>query len=136
MAAKLNDFSPDFFSCTYGAGGSTRAGTREVVAHLGALGMSCAPHLSIGSDTQAEINHQLDAYAALDVNRIVALRGDPPSGMARSRLSNNAETLVRWIREHSGNRFHLEVAASCSTFISRSIKATFLRLTSLLLQQP
>ncbi|MCZ6617802.1 MAG: methylenetetrahydrofolate reductase [NAD(P)H] [Gammaproteobacteria bacterium] len=111
VAAKLDDFSPDFFSCTYGAGGSTRAGTREVVAHLGALGMSCAPHLSIGSDTQDEINHQLDAYAALDVNRIVALRGDPPSGMARSHLVNNAETLVRWIREHSGNRFHLEVAA-------------------------
>ncbi len=111
VATKLNDFKPDFFSCTYGAGGSTRMGTREVVANLGELGISAAPHLSIGSDTQAEINNLLDAYTALGVSRIVALRGDLPSGMAAKRVVNNAETLVRWIREHSGDRFHLEVAA-------------------------
>ena len=111
VATKLNDFNPEFFSCTYGAGGSTRLGTREVVTHLGALGMSCAPHLSIGNDTQTEINQLLDTYLTLGVKRIVALRGDLPSGMARSRVVNNAETLVGWIREHSGDRFHLEVAA-------------------------
>ncbi|MCH8141063.1 MAG: methylenetetrahydrofolate reductase [NAD(P)H] [Proteobacteria bacterium] len=111
VAAKLNEFKPDFFSCTYGAGGSTRVGTHEVVARLGALGISCAPHLSIGGDTQTEINHLLDDYGTLGVRRIVALRGDLPSGMARTRVTNNAETLVGWIREHSGNQFHLEVAA-------------------------
>ncbi|MCZ6640951.1 MAG: methylenetetrahydrofolate reductase [NAD(P)H] [Gammaproteobacteria bacterium] len=111
VATKLNDFNPEFFSCTYGAGGSTRLGTQEVVAHLGALGMSCAPHLSIGNDTQTEINQLLDAYATQGVNRIVALRGDLPSGMARSLAVNNAEALVGWIRKHSGDRFHLEVAA-------------------------
>lgn len=111
VAAKLNEFKPEFFSCTYGAGGSTRAGTRETIEHLGDLGLSAAPHLSIGGDTQAEINTVLDTYAAAGVQRIVALRGDLPSGTGSIRAVNNAETLVRWIRKHSDDRFHLEVAA-------------------------
>ena len=111
VAAKLNTFKPDFYSCTYGAGGSTRDGTRETVARLMGLGLSAAPHLSIGGDSQAEIHELIDGYAASGVTRIVALRGDLPSGMTRSRVINNAETLVRWIREHSGDTFHLEVAA-------------------------
>ncbi len=73
--------------------------------------MPCAPHLSIGSDTQSQIGEMLDSYNTLGVDRIVALRGDLPSGMARTSAVNNAETLVSWIREHSGNRFALEVAA-------------------------
>jgi methylenetetrahydrofolate reductase (NADPH) len=111
VAEKLNELRPEFFSCTYGAGGSTRDGTRETVRQLGALGMSAAPHLSIGGDSQTDIFAILDAYESMGVTRIVALRGDLPSGIGRARFVHNAETLVRWIREHSGDHFHLEVAA-------------------------
>lgn len=111
VAAKLSELQPQFFSCTYGAGGSTREGTRDTVRELAALGLPVAPHLSIGSDSQAEIAAVLDTYRDMGVSRIVALRGDLPSGLGRARFVHNAETLVRWIREHSGDHFHLEVAA-------------------------
>ena len=111
VAGKLSELHPDFYSCTYGAGGSTKAGTRETITRLVQQGLSMAPHLSIGSDQQAETHELLDYYRDLGVRRIVALRGDLPSGIGRNRFSHNAETLVRWIREHSGDHFHLEVAA-------------------------
>jgi methylenetetrahydrofolate reductase (NADPH) len=111
VATRLNELGPEFFSCTYGAGGSTREGTRETVRQLGALGLCVAPHLSIGGDSQADVFALLDAYKDMGVTRIVALRGDLPSGIGRARFVNNAETLVRWIREHSGDHFHVEVAA-------------------------
>jgi methylenetetrahydrofolate reductase (NADPH) len=111
VAVRLNELRPAFFSCTYGAGGSTRDGTRETVRQLGALGLTVAPHLSIGGDSQEDIFATLDAYKAMGVTRIVALRGDLPSGIGRARFVHNAETLVRWIREHSGDHFHLDVAA-------------------------
>jgi methylenetetrahydrofolate reductase (NADPH) len=74
------------------------------------MGFNAAPHLSIGADSQADVFATLDAYEAAGVRRIVALRGDLPSGTGRSRFVH-AETLVRWIREHSGDQFHVEVAA-------------------------
>jgi methylenetetrahydrofolate reductase (NADPH) len=111
VAVRLNELRPAFFSCTYGAGGSTRDGTRETVRQLGSLGVPVAPHLSIGGDSQEEIFATLDVYKAMGVTRIVALRGDLPSGIGRARFVHNAETLVRWIREHSADHFHLEVAA-------------------------
>lgn len=111
VAEKLSTLAPDFFSCTYGAGGSTREGTRETVRQLKAMGLPVAPHLSIGGDSQEDMFAALDGYKAMGIDRIVALRGDLPSGMGRSRFIHNAETLVRWIREHSGDHFHLEVAA-------------------------
>ncbi|MFU8815572.1 MAG: methylenetetrahydrofolate reductase [NAD(P)H] [Pseudomonadales bacterium] len=111
VAAKLNELQPEFFSCTYGAGGSTREGTRDTVRQLASLGLPVAPHLSIGGDSEAEVAAVLDGYRNMGVTRIVALRGDLPSGMGRARFVNNAETLVRWIRDHSGDHFHLEVAA-------------------------
>ncbi|HEY5647361.1 MAG TPA: methylenetetrahydrofolate reductase [NAD(P)H] [Pseudomonadales bacterium] len=111
VVGRLSETDPDFFSCTYGAGGSTRDGTRETVSRLLALGVDAAPHLSIGADTQGTIFDLLDRYRDMGVRRIVALRGDLPSGMGAGRVGHNAESLVRWIREHSGDYFHIEVAA-------------------------
>ena len=111
IADKLADYRPDFYSCTYGAGGSTREGTRDTVSGLLASGIDAAPHLSIGADDKASIFALLDDYREMGVRRIVALRGDVPSGMGRARRTHNAENLVTWIREHSGDHFHLEVAA-------------------------
>lgn len=111
VATRLNAVAPDFFSCTYGAGGSTRDGTRETIRQLLAMGLNAAPHLSIGADSQSDIAALLDDYRAMGVKRIVALRGDVPSGSGRARFLHNAETLVGWIREHSGRHFHIEVAA-------------------------
>lgn len=111
VAGRLAELAPDFFSCTYGAGGSTRDGTRETIRQLLDLGLPAAPHLSIGADDQDRVFAMLDDYRNMGVRRIVALRGDVPSGSGRSRFVHNAETLVRWIREHSGDHFHLEVAA-------------------------
>lgn len=108
---KLAPYRPDFYSCTYGAGGSTRDGTRDTVRELLARGVDAAPHLSIGADEKATIFALLDQYREMGVKRIVALRGDVPSGLGRARNTYNAESLVRWIREHSGDYFHLEVAA-------------------------
>lgn len=111
VVARLNDARPDFYSCTYGAGGSTREGTRETITRLLALEVNAAPHLSIGGDDQATIFGLLDDYRAMGVHRIVALRGDVPSGMGANRIGHNAQTLVEWIRKHSGDHFHIEVAA-------------------------
>jgi methylenetetrahydrofolate reductase (NADPH) len=111
VVSRLNECQPAFYSCTYGAGGSTRDGTRETIAQLVAMGVSAAPHLSIGADDQAAIFDLLDRYREMGVTRIVALRGDLPSGMGTGRIRYNAESLVRWIREHSGDHFHVEVAA-------------------------
>ena len=111
VVKRLRETGPAFFSCTYGAGGSTRDGTRETIGALQKMGVSAAPHLSIGADSQSAIFALLDTYRDMGVNRIVALRGDIPSGMGASRISHNAESLVHWIREHSGDHFHIEVAA-------------------------
>jgi len=111
VAERLGALQPAFYSCTYGAGGSTRDGTRETIRQLFAMGFEAAPHLSIGADSKAEIFALLDDYRQIGVKRIVALRGDLPSGLGRARFAHNAETLVRWIREHSGDYFHIEVAA-------------------------
>jgi methylenetetrahydrofolate reductase (NADPH) len=111
VVGRLKETSPDFFSCTYGAGGSTRDGTRETIGMLQGLGVRAAPHLSIGADSQDTIFALLDRYRDMGVDRIVALRGDIPSGLGAARITHNAESLVRWIREHSGDHFHIEVAA-------------------------
>jgi len=111
VSDRLAEVQPAFCSCTYGAGGSTREGTLDTVRMLLARELDAAPHLSIGADDQARIFALLDQYRDLGVRRIVALRGDVPSGSGRTRFIHNAENLVTWIREHSGDHFHLEVAA-------------------------
>ena len=107
---RLQKLQPDYFSVTYGAGGSTRNNTLEVVTALARGGHDVAPHLSFGTDDNAAITALLDSYRELGVTRIVALRGDMPSGVGGGRLVYASE-LVSFIREHSGDHFHIEVAA-------------------------
>ncbi|WP_426415407.1 methylenetetrahydrofolate reductase [NAD(P)H] [Aestuariirhabdus sp. LZHN29] len=112
-AQQLAQYQPDFFSVTYGAGGSTRNRTLSTVIDAQQnTGIPTAPHLSCVGDSKEEIIGLLDHYKANDINRIVALRGDLPSGMG---LANSevryANELVSLIREHSGDHFEIEVAA-------------------------
>ncbi|OEY65489.1 methylenetetrahydrofolate reductase [NAD(P)H] [Marinobacter sp. X15-166B] len=102
---------PDFFSVTFGAGGSTRERTVETVLNLHQQGVSTAPHLSCVGATRESIAELLDLYRDHGINRIVALRGDMPSGMGASGELRYANELVSFIREHSDDTFNLEVAA-------------------------
>ena len=111
VANKLADLGPEYFSVTYGAGGSTRDGTKQTVRRLLEQGFTATPHLSLGLDGDATIQELLDEYQQMGVQRIVALRGDQPSGFGANRFTNNAERLVKLIRDHSGNQFELVVAA-------------------------
>ena len=108
---ELAAVNPDFFSVTFGAGGSTRDRTLETVLSLHQQGISAAPHLSCVGGTRAEISELLDTYKENGINRIVALRGDLPSGMGAPGELRYASELVSFIREHSGDYFNLEVAA-------------------------
>ncbi len=109
---RLAELNPDFFSVTYGAGGSTRENTAGIVTDMNAKGVSTAPHLSCVGETRESIQDMLKRYADNDIERIVALRGDLPSGMAMaSGELKHANELVALIKEEHGDRFHLEVAA-------------------------
>jgi len=112
VARRLGALGPEFFSVTYGAGGSTRDRTLGTVKDVLALGNEVAPHLSCIGDSKAEVGELLDLYRSLGVKRIVALRGDLPSGMGRGlgELPFAAD-LVRFIRERHGGYFSIEVAA-------------------------
>jgi len=102
---------PDFFSVTYGAGGSTQERTIETVLKLQDQGISTAPHLSCVGSTLENMSSLLDHYKEKGVNRIVALRGDLPSGMVSAGELRYANELVEFIRNHSDNYFNIEVAA-------------------------
>jgi methylenetetrahydrofolate reductase (NADPH) len=110
-AQRLARQRPEYYSVTYGAGGSTRDGTFETVAALRAAGFPAAPHLSIGTDDDALVLDLVDRYVALGVDRIVALRGDIPSGFGSMRHVRHAEELVTLLRRHVGNALAIEVAA-------------------------
>ena len=107
---ELSALNPDYFSVTYGAGGSTRKNTLGIVKTMLKAGLDVAPHLSFGGDDDAEILALINEYKALGVNRIVALRGDTPSGMGAGR-SLYANELVEFIRANTGDHFDLAVAA-------------------------
>jgi len=110
---ELAAYNPDFFSVTFGAGGSTRDRTLNTVIDLNSKGVPTAPHLSCIGSTRESVAELLDLYRENGVNRIVALRGDIPSGTGASGSGElrYANELVAFIREHSGDHFHLEVAA-------------------------
>ena len=109
--AELAPHAPEFFSVTYGAGGSTQEGTFNAVANIRAQGHQAAPHLSCVGATRSKVTEILDGLKAQGVNRIVALRGDLPSGMGGMGELNHASDLVQLIREHSGEHFQIVVAA-------------------------
>lgn len=108
---QLATVDPDFFSVTFGAGGSTRDRTIDTVLDLHRQGISTAPHLSCVGATRDSIAELLDLYKENGIQRIVALRGDLPSGMGASGELRYANELVSFIREHSGDTFNIEVAA-------------------------
>ncbi|UQY37087.1 methylenetetrahydrofolate reductase [NAD(P)H] [Pseudomonas fulva] len=112
-ARELAGYSPDFFSCTYGAGGSTRDRTLNTVLQLDSeVKVPTAPHLSCVGDSKAELVELLNLYKSKGINRIVALRGDLPSGMGMSSGElRHANDLVELIRSETGDHFHIEVAA-------------------------
>ena len=109
---ELKAANPEFFSVTYGAGGSTQERTINTVIELNQRGVSAAPHLScIGSEKET-VKALLEKYQAAGINRIVALRGDLPSGMVGTGGDfSHASDLVRYVRESFGDAFNIEVAA-------------------------
>ena len=107
----LGQMNPEYFSVTYGAGGSTRDNTKKVVLEGIEAGFNTAPHLSFGGDEKDAILNLLKEYQANGVSRIVALRGDLPSGFGAGSRLVHANELVSFIREHTGDHFHLAVAA-------------------------
>jgi len=106
----LAKLKPRFFSCTYGAGGSTREGTLETVLEIIAAGHQAAPHLSCVASTRNDTLEQLERYKAAGIRHLVALRGDLPSGIAASGEFRYASELVAFIRETTGDWFRIEVA--------------------------
>ena len=109
---ELNKLSPAYFSVTYGAGGSTRSRTLDIVQALCARGdTDIAPHMSCIGDDKAQIAELLDLYKSLGIKRLVALRGDLPSGQVGMGELLFALDLVKFIREYSGDHFRIEVAA-------------------------
>ncbi len=102
---------PEFCSVTFGAGGSTQEGTLATVTEIMGEGVAAAPHLSCIGQTRDSIRERLAAYRAAGVRRIVALRGDLPSGYGLGGEFRYASDLVGFIREETGDHFHLEVAA-------------------------
>ena len=111
VVQELGALQPEFFSVTYGAGGSTRDKTLHTVRAISAAGFEAAPHLSCVGSTRAGIAEILDTYRAQNIRRLVALRGDLPSGTATAGEFRYAAELVRFVRETQGPDWHIEVAA-------------------------
>lgn len=111
VVQELATVGPEFFSVTYGAGGSTRDKTLATVRDIAAAGFEAAPHLSCVGSTRAGIAEILATYRAQGIRRIVALRGDLPSGTATAGEFRYASELVAFIRETQGPDWHIEVAA-------------------------
>jgi methylenetetrahydrofolate reductase (NADPH) len=111
VVQELGSVGPEFFSVTYGAGGSTREKTLNTVSAIAAAGFEAAPHLSCVGSTREGLQEILAAYRAQNIHRLVALRGDLPSGTATAGEFRYAAELVRFIRETQGADWHIEVAA-------------------------
>ena len=107
----LSVLRPEFFSVTYGAGGSTREKTLATVQDIAAMGFEAAPHLSCIGSTAAGIAEILATYRAQGIRRLVALRGDLPSGMATAGEFRYASELIEFIRKTQGADWFIEVAA-------------------------
>lgn len=108
---KLADLQPKYFSVTFGAGGSTQQGTLAMVREIQAAGHEAAPHLSCIGATRDSIRDVLKQYQDSGIKRVVALRGDLPSGYGGAGELRYASELVEFIRQETGDWFHIEVAA-------------------------
>lgn len=111
VVQELGALKPQYFSVTYGAGGSTRDKTLGAVMDIAAAGFEAAPHLSCVGSTRENIADILATYRAQNIHRVVALRGDLPSGTATAGEFRYASELVAFIRETQGRDWHIEVAA-------------------------
>jgi len=110
VRARLATLKPEFFSVTFGAGGSTQDRTLETIRQIHAEGHAAAPHLSCVGSTRDNIRKLLLTYKDAGIKRIVALRGDLPSGMQSIGEFQYANELVEFIRAETGDHFHIEVA--------------------------
>src|SRR5450759_4123420 len=108
---QLAPLKPEIFSVTCGAGGSTQDRTLETIRRIKAEGYNAAPHLSCVGSTRENIRTMLNTYKDMGIKRIVALRGDMPSGMGSIGEFQYANELVSFIRAQTGEHFHIEVAA-------------------------
>jgi methylenetetrahydrofolate reductase (NADPH) len=108
---QLAQFNPEFFSVTFGAGGTTQEGTLRAVVDIQAAGHSAAPHLSCVGSTKENIRSVVQQYKDHGIKHIVALRGDIPSGMGAFGEFRYANELVTFLRQEFGDWFHIEVAA-------------------------
>ncbi len=112
VRARLAELGPAFFSVTFGAGGSTKEGTWNTVMEMHRAGLTVAPHISCMGTTRSQVRELLHGYRDAGVRRLVALRGDMPSGAAGgSGDFAYANELVAFIRAETGDWFHVEVAA-------------------------
>ncbi|PWF45077.1 methylenetetrahydrofolate reductase [NAD(P)H] [Massilia glaciei] len=109
--AKLAGHNPKYFSVTFGAGGSTQQGTLDTVREILAEGHVGAPHLSCVGGSRESVREVLNQFKLAGVSRIVALRGDLPSGYGGAGEFRYASELVEFIRAETGDAFHIEVAA-------------------------
>ena len=107
---KLRALNPEYVSVTFGAGGSTLSHTPETIARLRDFGFEAAPHLSCMGGSCGEIRALLARYREMGCRRVVALRGDMPSGMASPGDFRYANELVAFIRAETGDHFHVQVA--------------------------
>ncbi|MBT7108789.1 MAG: methylenetetrahydrofolate reductase [NAD(P)H], partial [Methylococcales bacterium] len=111
VQAQLARINPDFFSVTFGAGGSTRDKTMEAVVAIQRSGRQAAPHLSCVASTKGSIRKVLRSYQEQGIAKIVALRGDMPSGVLSAGEFRYANELVEFIRAETGDHFEIHVAA-------------------------
>ena len=112
VRARLAEVGPAFFSVTFGAGGSTKEGTWNTVMEMHRAGLPVAPHISCMGTTRQQVAQLLHGYRDAGVKRLVALRGDMPSGAAGGAGDfQYANELVAFIRAETGDWFHIEVAA-------------------------
>ncbi|AHN27524.1 MULTISPECIES: methylenetetrahydrofolate reductase [NAD(P)H] [Snodgrassella] len=109
---QLSQYQPEYFSCTYGAGGTTRAGTLQTITDIMNDGVAAAPHLACIGASREEMISLLQTYKDMGIRHIVALRGDVPSGVGFGHQGlRYANELVALIRQEFGDWFHIEIAA-------------------------
>lgn len=108
---QLAQLKPAFFSVTYGAGGSTQERTISTVLEINSEGLEVAPHMSCVGSSKAKVREIVDHYREAGIRRVVALRGDLPSGMVEAGEFRYASDLVAFLRESYSEDIHIEVAA-------------------------